>query len=344
MRFLLRVLPLLVLAAACTKIAFSPRLDFVGATRFISASRIITTGTVTADSLASKIYAQTTNLDDGPNLKHLRITLASSPTRTPVLYPTTISTYLASSTPDDPPLVYLDSLLAPGTKDIAFTNLLTGRTASGVDSWKYAVTDETGSIASRAYRLSLRRTDSLTAVVHSYRAYFGSVPVGQPGTPLTAAQNQALAYVNLRQGLLLPHFAVAYTNPESVASRAANRALVDLVCTTQGPTLRLVSTKSGSLVTTGWGVNTHSTALRATTLAATDFIGLTTNALLASTFATGTVAGGDSLQTAPLVKGAVIAFHTTATGPGGAKYGALLIADLVRTPATVITCQVLVQK
>lgn len=342
MRFLLRVLPLLVLAAACTKIAFSPRLDFVGATRFVSASRIITTATVTADTLASKIYAQTADLANGPDLTRLRITLASAPTRTPVLYPTTISAYQASSTPNDPELVYLDSVLAPGTKDIAFTNLLTGRTASGVDSWEYAVTDATKATASRAYRLSLRRTDSITAVVHSYRAYFGAVPVGQPGTPLTAAQNQALAYVNLRQGLLLPHFAVAYTSPASEGSRAANRALVDLVCTTQGPTLRLVSTKSGTLATTGWA--THSTALRATALTATGFIGLTTNALLASTFAAGTVANGDSLRTDPLVKGAVIAFHTAATGPGGAKYGALLIADLVRTPATVITCQVLVQK
>ncbi|MGI4885926.1 MAG: hypothetical protein ACRYFR_13280 [Janthinobacterium lividum] len=344
MRSFLRVLPLLALAAACTKIAFSPRLDFVGATRFISASRIVTTATVTADSLASKIYAQTADLADGPSLTRLTIRLTSSPTRTPVLYPTPISSYRATDTPTDPRLVYLDSVLASGTKEIAFTNLLTGRTASGVDLWEYAVTDATGSTASRAYRLTLRRTDSITAVVHSYRAYFGAVPVGQSGTPLTAAQNQALAYINLRQGLLLPHFAVAYTNPESVASRAANRALVDLVCTSQGPTLRLVSTKSGSLVTTGWGTNTHSTALRATTLVANDFIALTTNALLSSTFASGTVANGDSLQTAPLVKGAVIAFRIAATATSDQKYGALLIADLVRTPATIVTCQVLVQK
>jgi len=344
MRFLLRVLPLLVLVAACTKITFSPRLDFVGATRFISASRILTTAMVTADSLASKIYAQTANLTDGPDLTRLRITLASSPTRTPVLYPIPLNSYQASSTPDDSKLVYLDSVLAPGTKEIAFTNLLTGRTASGVDSWEYAITDATGSIASRAYRLSLRRTDSITAVVHSYRAYFGAVPMDSLGKPLTAAQNQALAYINLRQGLLLPHFAVAYISPspELMANRAANRALVDLVCTSQGSTLRLVSTKSGSLVTKGW--ETHITALHTTALTATGFIGLTTNALLASTFVAGTAASIDSLQTAPLVKGTVIAFHTAPTATSGQKYGALLVADLVRTPVTIVTCQVLVQK
>ncbi|OGX83554.1 hypothetical protein [Hymenobacter coccineus] len=340
MRFLLRVLPLLVLAAACTKIAFSPRLDFVGATRFVSVSRIVTTATVTADSLASKIYAQAADLKNDPDLMRLRITLNSKPTRTPVLYPVPINSYQASDTPPDPELVYLDSLLAPGTKDIAFTNLFSGRTASGVDTWEYTVTDAEGSTASRAYRLSLRRTDSLTAVVHSYRAYFGAVPVGQPGTPLTAAQNQALAYVNLRQGLALPHFAVSATNP----TRAANRALVDLVCTSQGTTLRLVSTMSGTLATAAWGPNTHATALRATTLTATDFILLNTNALLASTFTAGTVVGGDPLRTDALVKGAVIAFQTAAVGNSGQKYGALLIADLVRTPATVIICQVLVQK
>ena len=340
MRFLLRVLPLLVLAAACTKIVLSPRLDFVGASRFISASRITTTATVTADSLASKIYAQAADLKNDPTLMHLRITLNSAPTRTPVLYPITISTYRASDTPNDPELVYLDSLLAPGTKDIAFTNLLTGRTASGVDLWQYAVTDATGAIASRAYRLSLRRTDSLTAVVHSYRAYFGAVPAGRSSAPLTAAQNQALAYLNLRQGLLLPHFAVSATNP----TKETNRALVDLVCTSRGTTLRLSSTRSDSLVTTRWSPSTHTTALHATALTANDFIGLTTNALLASTFAAGAATSGDSLRTAPLVKGTVIAFHTATTGPGGAKYGALLITDLVRTPTTVITCQVLVQK
>lgn len=341
MRFLLRVLPLLALAAACTKIVFSPRLDFVGATRFTSSSpAVVTTASVTADTLASKIYAQTADLAEGPGLTRLTIRLSSSPTRTPVLYPASISSYRASDTPSDPTLVYLDSMLAPGTKDIAFTNLLTRRTASGVDTWEYSVTDATGATASRAYRLVLRRTDSITAVVHSYRAYFGAVPVGRLSTPLTAAQNQALAYVNLRQGLALPHSAVSATNPTA----SDNRALVDLVCTSRGPTLRLSSTRSDSLVTTGWNTSTHTTALRATALTANDFILLNTNALLASTFATGTVAGGDSLRTAPLVKGAVIAFHTAATGPGGAKYGALLIADLVRTPATVITCQVLVQK
>ncbi|TPG63043.1 hypothetical protein [Hymenobacter nivis] len=342
MRFLLRVLPVLVLAAACTKIVFSPRLDFVGASRFVSSSpAVLTTATVTADTLASKLYAQTADLANGPDLARLRITLASSPTRTPVLYPFPISSYQPGSTPDDPALVYLDSVLAPGTKDIAFTNLLTRRTASGVDTWEYSVTDAMGATASRAYRLTLRRTDSLTAVVHSYRAYFGAVPVGRAGAPLTAAQSQALAYVNLRQGLALPHFAVAGTN----ATKQENRALVDLVCTSRGPTLRLVSTRSDSLVTTGWSTTSrHTTALRATALTATDFIALTTNALLASTFAGGTATGGDSLRTVPLVKGAVIAFHTAATATAGQKYGALLIADLVRTPATIITCQVLVQK
>ncbi len=341
MRFLLRVLPLLALAAACTKVVFSPRLDFVGATRFVSSSPpVVTTSTVTADTLASKIYAQTANLTDGPNLTRLTITLASSPTRTPVLYPVPINSYRASDTPSDPTLVYLDSMLAPGTKDIAFTNLLTRRTTSGVDLWEYSVTDETKAPASRAYRLVLRRTDSISAVVHGYRAYFGAVPAGRSSTRLTAAQNQALAYVNLRQGLALPHFAVSATNP----TKDANRALVDLVCTSRGATLRLSSTRSDSLVTTGWGPSTHTTALRATALTANDFILLTTDALLASTFAAGTTTGGDALRTAPLVKGAVIAFQTAATATSGQKYGALLIADLVRTPATIITCQVLVQK
>ena len=131
MRRLLRVLPLLLLALACTKSTVSPglRLDFVGSARFTSSTRALSTAP--ADTLASKIYAM--NTDTTVKLQELLIQLTSSPTRTPVLYPA--SGVLPTLNPD-PVLTYLDSTLTRHPGDLAFTNLLAGRTTSGSDLWQ----------------------------------------------------------------------------------------------------------------------------------------------------------------------------------------------------------------
>lgn len=342
MHRLLRVLPLLLLALACTKSDVSPavRLDFVGGSRFTSSTRTLSP-TTPADTLASKIYAQVSDTaQTGPDLQRLRILLTSSPTRTPVLY--SPSGIAAVPLKPDTTLVYLDSLLPAHTKDLAFINLVSGRTASGVDLWEYAATDSRGSTASRAYRLVLRRPDS-TAVVHSYRLYLSPVPYAPKGSAaplLTPAQNRAFAYVGLRQGLLLPHFAVANKS-------AANQALIDVVCIASGADIRLASTASASLTVTNKPI--QPTDLVSTGLKSTDFPGLTTNVLLRRAFTSGSVyvpVGGpfDAFVTAPLVKGNVIAFRITDPKTGLQKYGALLVADLVRTPTAIITCQVLVEK
>ncbi len=336
MRRFLRVLPLLLLALACAKTTLNPsvRLDFVGSNRFTSSTR--TLSLTPADTLASKIYAET---GDTSTLRELKITLTSLATRTPVIYPVTGYKPVA-----DPPLTYLDSLLPKGTKDLAFINLLSSRTTSGSDLWEYSATDSKGSTASRAYRLTLRRPDSVTAVVHSYRLFMSPVPYTAPraaAPPLTPAQNRALAYVGLRPGLLLPHF--------SVASKGAkvpnpNQKLVDLVCIVTGADIRLASTASPKLVVANDFRN--ATLLRATTLGLTGFPNLTTTVTVRNAFsggalysAAGGTFAGDTLVTAPLVKGDVIAFKTKDN-----KYGALFVADLVRTPTATITCQVVVEK
>ena len=330
MRRILRILPLL-LALACTKSTVTPavRLDFVGGSRFTSSTRTLNP-TTPADTLASKIYVQSDT-----TLQRLQIRLTSSPTRTPVLY--SLSGIAAVPLKPDTTLVYLDSLLPAHTKDLAFTNLLSARTSSGIDLWEYTATDSRGSTASRAYRLVLRRPDS-TAVVQSYRLYVSPVPYRSPA--LTPAQDRAFAYVGLRQGLLLPHFAVA-------TQSAAIQALIDVVCIASGADIRLASTASASLTVAT--KPTQRTELVSTGLKSTDFPGLTTNVLLRAAFTGGSAypaAGSsfDALVTTPLVKGSVIAFRITDSKTPLQKYGALLVADLVRTPTAIVTCQVLVEK
>ncbi|MFD1467580.1 hypothetical protein ACFQ48_05045 [Hymenobacter caeli] len=337
MRRFLRVLPVLLLALACTKSTISPglRLDFVGASRFTSSTRALST--TPADTLATKIYA--INTDTTVKLQRLRIVLSSQATRTPVVYPTS---GIFSPPPTDAPLVYLDSVLAPGPTDLAFTNLLAGRTTSGVDLWEYTATDVNNNTATRAYRLALRRPDS-TAVLQTYRLYLSPVP--NNGTALTAAQNRAFAYVGLREGLVLPHLAVAAQPAANHAETAANQPLIDLVCIATGTDVRLATTRSTSVKNFSFSAQT--TALRSTTLGLADFPGLTTSFLVQGAFTNGTAyppnGAFDAAVTAPLVKGTTIAFRITDSG-GIPRSGAIFIADLVRTPTVIVTCQVVVEK
>ncbi len=330
----LRVLPLLLLALACAKSTVSPsvRLDFVGGGRFTSSTRTLSP-TAPADTLASKIYANAT--DTTVVLRRLQILLTSSP-RTPILYS---SSGIALTQPaPDPRLVYLDSILLPGTKDLAFTNLISARTTSGDDLWEYKVTDTLRQSASRAYHLLLRRPDSM-AVVQNYRLFLSPVPY-KSGAALTPAQNRAFAYVGLRQGLLLPHFAVANKS-------VANQALVDLVCIASGTDVRLASTASTNITVTNKPAQL--TELRSTALGISDFSNFTTNVLLEPAFNNGGTygaAGGsfDAFVTAPLVKGTVVAFRITDQKTKTRQYGAILVTDIVRTPTAIITCQVAVEK
>ena len=343
MRRLLRVLPLLLLALACTKSTVSPglRLDFVGSARFTSSTR--TLSATPSDTLASKIYA--VNTDTTVKLQRLLVRLTSLVTRTPVLYPA--SGVLPALSPDSA-LTYLDSALTRHPADLSFTNLLAGRTTSGVDLWQYSVSDANGRTANRAYRLVLRRPDS-TAVVQTYRAYLSPVPYNYKSVNVTAAltpaQNSAFAYLGLREGLLLPHFSVT-------GKLAANRPLLDLVCLASGIDVRLAATVSSSLPNNGgWQMPAprNKIELRSTASTSTDFTGFTTLAALTTAFAAGSsyAAGGgtfDGQVTDPLVKNTVIAFRLTEASTSIQRYGAILIADLVRTPTAIVTCQVVVGK
>ncbi len=334
MRLVLRVLPLLLLVLACTKSTISPavRLDFVGSGRFTSSSRLANPG----DTLASKIYAQVgdTSSTSTDYLTNIKIQVTSSPTRTPVIYPASQSAYKPVA---DTTLVYLDSTFTSPVKDLVFTNLLSARTTSGIDLWEYTITNNNGQTASRAYRLALHRTDS-AAVVHSYQLYLSPVPYQSNG--FTPAQNRAFAYVGLRQGLLLPHFAVV-----NKSAHTPNRSLINLVCIATGTDIRLASTASKNIFSNLSNI----TELRSTTLNIGDFSTFKTNILIEPAFNQGTpysAAPGfsDAYVTAPLVKGDVIAFLITNKKDGTRKYGALLITDLVRTPTAVVTCQVVVEK
>ena len=339
MRFRPLLLLLPVLLAACAKTETPVRLDFIGTTGLTSGNRTVQPN----DTLTTRAYAST---DPGNVLQRLRVTVTYEPTRSPVIYPSPISSYDPDEAPKDAALVYLDSVLAvasPPTptftgSELLLPNQFVARATSGTELWQYTASDARGQSASRALRLTVRSRDS-ARVYHGYSALLRPV---LPATPAAAApvRDRARVFLNLRTGLLLPRYALI--NNEN--SLQANQLLIDLICLARSNTVSLHAPASPTLqLNPGtWPVaNRRATHLRRTALTATEFGNADNNALLAAAFDNGT-RFTDSLSTGTLAKNQVIAFRTTENNT--VHSGLLLVADLVLGTAPTLTCTVRVQK
>jgi len=315
-------LPLLlstaVLTASCSTEPSPVRLDFVGASGLTSSNRTASA----ADTLTSRVFAT----GEQP-LTRLQITVSYEPTAYPIIYPTPISSFDPSDTPDGPQLLYLDSVLTSGQKELLFQNRVSVRTTSGSERWQYTATDAEGRSDSRAYRVTVRKGDSL-AVYHTYTIVARPAETGAAGRRFLA----------LRPGLLLPKFAV---NKEP-----ANQQLIDLVFTMrQGNiTLETPNHPNLGLSATRWPqANRRPTVIKRTGLDFNAFQAADTFDELRTAFNDGqayTPAG----STGALAKDNVLAFQSTDPSSGESHYGLLRVSELALTPVPVVSCTVRIQK
>lgn len=308
-RFPALLLPLLSALTACeTSLSPGPRVDLISSTRFNTADRRLTRP---ADTVAAKVFAEA----KGSPLRRLVVSAEYIPVPEPLIYTDTTDLKRPRR------LVYLDSTLAPGTdiNQAALTYVLSSRTTSGLEVWRFEATDEEGRTGVRSFNLRFVRPDS-TQQVHSY-----SVPVQAPGA------FGRRSFLALREGLVFPKF--------SVRTLAENQALVDLVYVTDpvtgAPTLATVRDARLNLP---WSTR-RGTVIRRTTFNATTYANVT-NYLTA--FNQGT-AFETPTRTGPLTKGQVIAFEI----PGGdtaSRYGLILVEEVITTGIRTLVLQVRYQK
>jgi hypothetical protein len=306
MRVLLSLFCLLSLLTGCSKDNGPLRLDFVGATRYISSNR---TGVGPADTLSSRIYAEA---QDNQLLTRLRITVKYMPRRSPFLYPTPISTLVRDSIDrnEDPGFIYLDTLLdvpakspVPATSEkFAFSSTFGVRTTSGVERWQYDLMNSDGSVAtSRAFQVSVRRPDSLQA----YHDYTLKLPVPASG-------NAARRFLQLRAGLALPAYSLLGEDmaTNSPNQQAAQQDITDLILLPSGA--QLVSPDNTTLLTLNAGrwplVRRRKTRILLTNLTTTNYDAAITNTAIAAAF-TNAVTGADSTATPVLAAGQVYAYR-----------------------------------
>ena len=339
MRFRPLLLLLPVLLAACAKTDTPVRLDFIGTTGLTSGNRTVQAN----DTLTTRAYAASRDND----LRRLRVTVKYEPTRNPIIYPSPISSYDPTKTPNDDALTYLDSVLtvaSPPTatftgRELLLPNQFVARATSGTELWQYTATDTDGQSASRALRVTVRKADS-AQVYHSYTALLRPVVPTSPAAP-APVRDRARVFLNLRTGLLLPKYALI--NNEN--SLQANQLLIDLICLSRSNTVSLSAPAASRVLTLSAGTwpvaNRRATRLRRTSLSTTEFDNVKTSALLATAFSNGT-RFTDSLSTGTLTKGQVIAFRTIEDNTE--RTGLLLISDLVLGTAPTLTCTVRVQK
>jgi hypothetical protein len=345
MRFRLLLLALPVLLGACSKTNGPVRLDFIGLTGLTSGNRTVGPG----DTLNTRAYAEGTDA----NLTSLRVTVKYEPGRNPIIYPTPLSSYDPSKAVNDDERVYLDSLVDPATLNrnadgsprggaFLLANKFAARTTSGTELWQYTATDANKESATRLLRLTVRKADS-AAVYHSYTIRFRPVvPTSRPPANAAQLRDQALVFLNLHSGLLLPKYALI-NNSGSVK---VNQQLVDLICVASSTTsialLSPTDMQSLLLNPTTWPItNRRPTQLRATTLNGNAFASSITADSFNAAFAAGT-AFPDSYSTGALQVGQVIAFQVTENGQD--YRGLLLVSGIVAGSAPLVTCQVKVQK
>ncbi|MBX0292544.1 hypothetical protein K3G63_19025 [Hymenobacter sp. HSC-4F20] len=309
--------PILFLTSCEPSLQSGPRVELVGSSRFTTADRRLTTP---GDTVAAKVYAEA---DDSP-LQRLTITTEYVPIPEPVFYDPPYDL-------DDPPrrtYTYLDSsLTAADAERIAFQHVLGARTTAGLEVWRYQATDEEGRTGVRSFRLRLGRTDSVQAY-HSY-----TVPVQRPDSARSPQGPGLRSFLALREGLVFPKFSV-HNLPE-------NQALVDVVYLPQratgAPTL---ATAQDDTLALKWPTR-RATVIRSTTLNATTFAAVATEAGFAAAFTQGNLFTPRATSTGPLTKGQVIAFQTPAPD---SRYGLILVQDVITTGIRTLVLQVRVAK
>jgi len=293
-----------------------PRIDLVGSTSpaLLSANRV---SNVPADTFTTRVFAEARNTSTGPVLTRLRIVVDYLPQRNPIAYPPT--NFDPETVPKDLQFVYLDSVLAPGTRAVAFQYRAVTRSTSGRERWEFRVEDEEGRTNKRGYQFTLRNNDSLL-VYHRYSLRL-QAPVNRG----------ARSFVSLSSGLALPAFALG---PRT----AGNRNLIDLVYVPiSGSRPGIASPNDPSLALTGW-VTRRTTQLRNTTISAQDFSGLDTEAELRAAFTNGTPFPLGS-RTGTLAQNQVLAFRTEED-----KVGVILVENFPTAPTDAILMQVRVTK
>jgi len=324
----------LALLAACTDVTGdkAQRLDFVGSTRFTASNR---TTTVPGDTLASRVYAEVNPDDPSQLLTRLRITVRYTPRRDPFLYPTPVSSInrdLIDKNPDGG-FIYLDTLLnkSPATsKNLLFTSVFGVRTTTGSERWEYELLSaDTVVQASRAFRISMRRPDSLNTY-HDYTLKLVA-PANRPG---------ARRFLHLKAGLALPAYSVLNTAPSRPASQYALQKLTDLIVLPDGLTLVAPDASvSGTfkLDDQRWPLaNRRATRIYPTTETATSFAGLLTDATIQSAFSRAEVAGTATRGQliGPVQAGQVYAFRTDEATP---RYGVMLVVSVPVSTSTTTT-------
>ena len=339
MRFRLLLLCLPVLLAACSKSVRPVQLDFVGTSTLTSGNKSVQPN----DTLTTRVYA----VGNDKKLKRLRITVGYDPGITPIIYPVPLSSYDPKNALAKKEIIYLDSLIDPqigdnnghAVSETLFVNQFSARATSGTELWQYTATDVTGASASRAYRLTTRKTDS-AVIFHSFTAVLRPVP--RRAAVAKGVRDRSRVFLNLQYGLLLPKYAVL--NQER--SVEANQNLVDLICVAggTGTTVRLVApanTADSICTLPALWTTRRATGLRLTGLTATQF-GTAVADDFTTSYNSGTVLAPNVFATDPLSVGQVLAFKITEGGTD--RYGLLLVSNIVLGSAPVLSCSVKVQK
>jgi hypothetical protein len=325
--------------AACSDVKTNTgqRLDFVGSSRLTASNKTTSTP---GDTLASRIYADASGPDQ--ILTRLRITVTYSPRRDPFLYPTPVSSInrdLIDKNPDAG-LIYLDTLLTANPKNLLFTSVFGVRTTTGSERWQYDLlgpgTDTTVQ-ASRAFRVSMRRSDSLNTY-HDYTLRLVAPANGRG----------ARRFLQLKAGLALPAYSVVNTTTSRPASQAALQKMTDLIVLSDGLTLvspdlpALSNLPRPGLSLTRWPLaNRRGTRIYPAAATATTFAGLLTDEDIRATYnaaAANPTASGQSIG--PVQAGQVYAFRTDETTP---RYGVMLIVSVPVSTATTTTTGLQIQ-
>lgn len=310
-----------------------PRIDLVGGSRFLSASRTVTTPTNTAafaDTFATRVFAE--RRDDGAELSHMRIVVEYSPTPNPYAYPTTTA-FNPNDIPKAPAsIVYLDTALTgPQRQSVAFQFRTNTRTTSGREKWVFTAFDADNKKKERSFTLVFRNSDSARVAYHRYTVLLPA--------PTTPNSNSSIA---LLPGLTLPSTALR--------GRPENQALIDLaylplangdraLATPNDPELK----RSNSLYnTTNWS-NRRNTLLRGTDLDSVRFAGITTSNDFRNTFNNGQVLPSITRTGALSARGTgrVLSFKTDGDS---VKYGLIFIQSFLTAPTPAIKMQVRIMK
>ena len=266
--------------------------------------------------------------NDGQLLTHMRVTVSYEPQAQPFIYPAPISTFDPSKQPNDLLRVYLDSTLSQPVTEFVFQPTMGVRTTSGTERWEFQATDAAGNSASRAFRVTVRKSDSL-AVVHSYTLSL-LAPTGD-----SLVQRGGRRFLALLPGLAMPSY--------SLRNHPENQQLIDLIFLPSDSAL-VTPTHVRPLplarpVTRWTGANQRATVLHRTSISTADFSNTTTAASLQQAFDNNNVSFATPTSTGILSTNQVVAFKTA-----DGRYGLIQVAERRRTPYSALKINVRIQK